>query len=506
MKKFTFLITIIICCLFISNVNALTEVDKVSIDVSIGEDGYASISETWELKKSSKEFIRKLDYLNGASINDVDITSGDVAFKDDNSGKKNTYVFNKKSINIYTDLKQINIKYKAKGMVVKFKDVLGLSWTFIDGSKDVYIKQAVIDIFSSTKFDPENSGIKVVGSNLNASFVDGHMLINSHKLGNSKLRVLCSFSDDLFTEYIKSDLKYKEALNDKNLVFIVLGFVKKYFFIFLLVIVLIVLVLRFAYRNKRKKYKEFNNVKGNIHLSDNDEIPYLDNVPYDNLHRLSFIASYFNIQKNRSDLIGTFLLKWIFDDLITIREEDKFELVIQENVYPNDLLERELFEIIKDIATNRILDENKLRRYASSKGERIIAWYKSSVESVLNEEVKNGTLKVKQNKKKASYTITDKMLKEVNYIQGLKKYLLNFNQVPRKSELNIDNYKMLLLASELLGIGKLFAEEVLRKSSDNELALTLKKFEYNRTLFRSVYDLSLESMKPKKKKKVEEDE
>ena len=64
---------------------------------------------------------------------------------------------------------------------------------------------------------------------------------------------------------------------------------------------------------------------------------------------------------------------------------------------------------------------------------------------------------------------------------------------------------MLLLASELLGIGKLYAEELLRKSSDNELANTLKIFDNHRSLFRGIYSLSLESMKPKKKKKVDLD-
>ena len=47
----------------------------------------------------------------------------------------------------------------------------------------------------------------------------------------------------------------------------------------------------------------------------------------------------------------------------------------------------------------------------------------------------------------------DAIINYGNEIQGLKKYLLNFNQVPRKTELNEDLYQNLLVCAVLLGIG-----------------------------------------------------
>ena len=61
--------------------------------------------------------------------------------------------------------------------------------------------------------------------------------------------------------------------------------------------------------------------------------------------------------------------------------------------------------------------------------------------------------------RKVQLVVGEKLIEEANRIQGLKRYLLNFNQVPRQTELTEQGYKYLLCCAELLGIGTDVAKE-----------------------------------------------
>ena len=74
---------------------------------------------------------------------------------------------------------------------------------------------------------------------------------------------------------------------------------------------------------------------------------------------------------------------------------------------------------------------------------------------------------------------------------GVKKYLLNFNQVPRQTELTQEGYKYLLIMAELLGIGTQVAKEILRKNPDNYMAKSLLDMEDAKFLFRGAYQAAL---------------
>ena len=73
-------------------------------------------------------------------------------------------------------------------------------------------------------------------------------------------------------------------------------------------------------------------------------------------------------------------------------------------------------------------------------------------------------------------------------ILGLKKYLLNFNQVPRQSELTPEAYEYMLIIAELLGIGDAYAREILRKNPDNVMAQQLLDLESLNYIYKGVYN------------------
>ena len=80
-------------------------------------------------------------------------------------------------------------------------------------------------------------------------------------------------------------------------------------------------------------------------------------------------------------------------------------------------------------------------------------------------------------------------MKSANELMGLKKYLLNFNQVPRRSELTPKLYENLLIVACLLGLSNSLSKEILRKNKDNKLAKILEEFTYVRDILIPTYSI-----------------
>ena len=109
----------------------------------------------------------------------------------------------------------------------------------------------------------------------------------------------------------------------------------------------------------------------------------------------------------------------------------------------------------------------------------------------INDEFSRGNIKRIKKRNKTKIILTEKIYDYAVQIMGVKKYLLNFNQVPRQTELTEEGYKYLLITAELLGIGTHVAKEILRKNPDNYMAKSLLDMEDAKFLFRGAYQAAL---------------
>ena len=147
-------------------------------------------------------------------------------------------------------------------------------------------------------------------------------------------------------------------------------------------------------------------------------------------------------------------------------------IVLKENLKFTNPLDEKLYEILLGACGSNKIKKNTLNKYIENNQERIDEWFICIYDYAINKEYNLGHIK----KGKRKLILTDETVKSANELMGLKKYLLNFNQVPRRSELTPKLYEDLLIVACLLGLSNSLSKEILRKNKDNRLAKILEEF------------------------------
>lgn len=511
-----------IICLILSffafmNLTSAAKVNRVDIDVSLDAKGDAIVTEKWNIQKQAQNVFQRDFY----DVQDIKISN--YSFSDDKNSsyrEVDNKSFNAKDGFVYTfidsgytkalkfatigDKNDYTITYKVEGMIKKFSDVYGLDFYFI-GPSDTQTYGAIsIKISSPFTFDAANTGLYTLGnSRIISEFSDGTIkLFASNQEEKESVRIMTIFTGMEFSNahVINEEFQdvYNKAVRGHNKLEEILSRVTIRTIIILAVILVFIIGFIIIYKVfiKKDDYEEYHNIEtqGNATIVSYDDASYYDSVPCNgDVYKMSFIGGYFKIIKSRSDLIGAILFKWLCEGNIDLgKKHGKYYIHINDMRQFARNLDSDFYNIWMEASNNSgTLDGNKFNRFASSHYLRMMTWFNMGFsESISDEMARNHITKIKRMNKDIT-VLGDAIINYGNEIQGLKKYLLNFNQVPRKTELNETLYENLLVSSVLLGIGEQVGREILRKSPDNELAKKLVEFEEYRNIYKGVYEEAL---------------
>jgi hypothetical protein len=504
MKKV--LIALLVSFLVVTDVSALTTVNKMEINVSIDSSGIADVTETWSIPKQEISEIKKTFYNTlSADITDLTIkdSNNEYTLTDKKSKSKYTYYLNSQSKSKYLSIvtdgvdNVITLNYKINGFIKSFSDVDGISWYFLSTDNDMDVKSLNITIEGSNYYTADDVGIYGFGNNLECSIKDGKIYLSSDYIGkNNKVLLMTTFTnlkyenaikvDQTFNQYYKSN---KPSIVNDIKVFLASEII--IILIVLIILVIIIVIIRYSVGSKKKIFSLVKLSSKEVFIDNINNASYFEYLPCNgDLYELEFISSYFNITKNRSNIIAAILLKWLINGYAKMDTESE-SIIVKDNLKFNNELDQELYEIIKEVNSNGEIRKNALNNYANNNHKRIDKWFNNIYIYALNKEISLGNARV-QNKK---IILNDGVVRSANELVGLKKYLLNFNQVPRKSELTTDVYKDLLIVSCLLGLSSSLSKEILRKNKDNNLAKTLENFVNLRNIMLSTYESDANNIK-----------
>ncbi|MCH5166571.1 MAG: DUF2207 domain-containing protein [Erysipelotrichales bacterium] len=518
MKKYLLLIFTLF--LFSPKVYALSMISNMNVNIDIEENGVANFSEEWQISTQNNNYFEKEFYeTNDAVITDLVVTDSNNSvytyLEKFDSSRSLVYNFqnkkNKQKIRIMTNggTTNLNVSYKVSGIITKFDDVEGINWYLLSTTSSQEITLLNIYISGPIDFSSTNTALYGLGNNVTTGFEDGKIHITSSNVKpNSKIKLMASINDYEFENHQIISGTLEDNYESISKASPILGYVRNILdnivIVILILMVIILLIIFIIYkllkRNKMgddyKKIITYNNEKFVGELS---TVPYVDFLPCNNdLYKIYFIANYFNIIKHRSSLVGALIFKWIISGFIDLKiENDKYHLILKENVKFERNLDQELYDILLKSSTNNIIDNNKLIRYAKEEDEEFIGWYDNVITSVIKDEYDNGHIQIKGSK----IILNKEVFNEGVNIQGLKKYLLNFNQVPRKTELTEDVYKNLLTVSILLRVDENLYQEILRKSPDNINAKLLENFSKVKPIYNNIYSTVFEEFTHKKHKR-----
>lgn len=511
--KLKLFLTIAICCLFSFNVYAL-EVNNVDIIVSIEDSGKANISENWSITKNT--YYEKTFY-NDFTILDIALASEKTSFAQVDSCSNlsiNSFALIDNTLCFMASNNLVTINYKTSGFINKYKDISGFEWTILD-NKDFSIKNLSLSIKLSQNIDKYNTSLYVIGKKIDVLVEEGQINLSTNDLKrNQKIILMGTFNDIEFdeSEVVNESFQehYENIKRSSSLIIKMLNTIKEQILIIVIILIvlisLIIIIIKLNIIIKNKDYK--NIIAPKEELKPANEVVYFVDIPCNNdLLEIFFIADYYHLLKNRSDLIGSFILKWVYEGYMSIDEENKCLTI--NNGEPENNREKELFNIFKSASTNNKIDELKVNIYLRENYNVIINWYKNIINDTLQKEQRLGHLVPFTKFGKTKFNLQTSILTEANRIQGLKRYLLNFNQVPRGSELTIDTYKYLLIVANMLGIGKDVSKEILRKNKENIMALKMASLNRISSIYNDIfknsstyYRATIKMFKYKKRKKT----
>lgn len=510
MKK-KLLLIIFTILMFSPQVMAAT-IENMTIDITVDTNGDATITETWNLKSQNINELEKIWSGDNLKISDIKIT--DQANTEFSSSKK----FDKTKANIYTytedEIKKTlqftvdgkdntyNISYKIQGVISKYTDIEGFNYLLLSRTPQLNVSSLIAYVRFSTPLNESNTALYIHGSDASPIFKDGYIQIYSNSLKpKSQIRLMTTFNElnfpnaipikQTFNEY------YEEVINTNEILEEIKHYLSNTTIKYILIAIIAILVLAFIIKflTRFKKHDEYTGIitENKKTVTKLEYINYHDSIPCNgDLYKIAFLAGYFKITKNRSNLVGAIILKWIYEGVAEIDYDKNRPYIKFKPTRTSDRkLDMDLYGILTSASTYNILDGSKLTRYASEHYLRVITWFNMGFNETISDEFSRGNIKKIKKFSKVQLVLTDKLIDEANKIQGLKRYLLNFNQVPRQTELTEQGYRYLLICAELLGIGYEVAKEILRKNPDNALAKQLLELSQARYIYKSLYQTAL---------------
>lgn len=513
-NKIIYTFLIITLLFFSSPVFAAKIINSVQMNINLDQEGTATVKEVWQINNQIdiSYYEKNFREIDNASIENIKVSSlktGEYTSVSEfaNQDKTFNYKINKKKSVLKFKVNKLEdtytIEYQIKGMIKSYKDIDGIDWYLISRNNSQDISTINIYISGPIEFNGSNTALYVVSNkDVSCQFDNGRISLFASNLGvKTQIRFMTTFTNIKFNNTKKNNLTfneaYEEAKNKNELLDELMDYLSKE--VIEIALIIIGLILLFVIINKIfnhfKKYNEYSGIVSEVKTKNIkiDNVNYCENVPCNgDIYKLSFISGYYKISKNRADIIGAILLKWLYEGKIYIgRDHDRPYIKLVDNQYFERKLDYDLYEMLEASSNYNQIDNTRFIRYAQQHYIRIITWFNMGFNESINDEFSRGNIKRIKKRNKTKIILTEKIYDYAVQIMGVKKYLLNFNQVPRQTELTEEGYKYLLITAELLGIGTHVAKEILRKNPDNYMAKSLLDMEDAKFLFRGAYQAAL---------------
>lgn len=477
-------------------------INSISMDIFLDDEGNASVTEVWECYATEGTEVYHPYYnLGNSKITDLTVsddkeeytalshwnTSGDLedkAYKCGinkiSDGVELCWGISEYGYHTYT------AKYKISNFVSELTDSQMIYWTLIPHNFSDSIGNAYIKIHSNFNID-DSVGVWGYGNYGGTAYVyDGYIEMQSdgslskseymtilvqfpletfkcnNKLGND-FEHYYNMAEDGATHYTYEDDSFETIITR---IAVVVMFICFWGFIFSVIGYIIFSNLKhYDFGPEGKKITK--------------DAPYFRDIPCNkDLYRAYFIANEYNILKNKNDIAGAIILKWIKDGIISAKQETKGKIlkkeeavitIINENPEIANKNEQKLFDLlckqsILEVDGNKTVDNEKLKKWCEDHYERVFSWFDSVLKEEKDKLVDEGLLI----KKKATflkifkydiYEISQELREDAVQIAGLKRFLLDYTLIKEREAIEVHLFEEYLIFAQMLGIAKKVAKQ-----------------------------------------------
>ena len=490
--KVFFLFIFAFILLTLNKYSKANSIDKISMDIYVDNSGTAFVTETWNCYASDGTEVYHPYYnLGNSKIYNLTVsengsaytslsswnTSGTLSSKAHKCGINNIsngvelcWGISKYGSHIYT------VKYNISNFVSSLSDSQMIYWTLIPYEFSNSIGSAYIKIYTDFHIS-DTTDVWGYGNYGGTCYVyDGYIEMQSDgKLDtNEYMTILVKFPLGTFATPNELDYNFEHYYNmaEDGAKHYKQSVLKDILAMLVTVGTIIFIPLFTTLFAIYEKKKSFNYGEGGKNF--NNDTPYFRDIPCNgDLFRAYYIANQYGILKNKTDLLGAIILKWLKDSLIRIDKKEAGKIFKKENTVVvlnetnfekiNDEYEIKIFNMLYEASKDGILEGNEFERWCTKHYSKVLSWFDNIITKEKRKLKEQGVISVEEKKfiffKYKVDTATTQMREEAEQIYGLKRYLLDYTLIPDREPPEVHLFEEYLVYAQMLGIAKKVAKD-----------------------------------------------
>lgn len=516
-----FLFTILIIGLS-KNVEANTT-NKISMDIYIEENGDAQITEVWDCyNNQGTEVYHPYYNLGNSEIKDLTVSEQGKSYQTlknwntsesfENKAYKCGINKTEKSVELCWGISKYGrhtytVKYTITNLVSELEDAQMLYWTFIPHNLSTSIGSAYIKVHTKFKI-PNTVDVWGYGNYGGTAYVyNGYIEMQSDgRLDkNEYMTMLVKFPKGSFktSNFIENNFNYylnkaeegsTKYNKDDNSEYGVNLAEYIAFWIYIIGISIIPIIYLLKRKYKYPNYPVLRTKDKRIPKN----IPYYRDIPCNgDIFIAYYIAYTYGLIKNKTDILGAVILKWIKEGNATIEkcgigEEEQIAVALRYNDLRKikNQEEMKLFKMLYQASEDGILESQEFKKWCEKQYSRILDWFDTVLESSRLELKRRDLIVCEEKKilgvfKKKVDVLTLQLREKATQLAGLKKYLKEYTLIKEREAVEVTLFEDYLIYAQMLGIAKEVAKEF--KELYPEVIEQSKFSSYNDIIFVNYY-------------------
>ena len=482
MKKI--IVSFVLMFLFIGGVKANT-INKIDMDIYIDQNGDALVKETWNYTSDrNTEIYHSYANMGDSTITQLKVSDSTGAEYEFNSEWDVTGSFERKQfsygynyvnngVEICWGISHYGtytyyVSYKINGFIYNVADAQIAYWTLLPPTSE-NLQEYYIKIYADERFS-DNLDVWGYGKKGAYAYVyDGYIELSYDQPLSSDEYVtfLAKFDQGTFhTDYVldynfddmlsmakEGSTPFKDTIDWKDLIINLFAYVALPFIFF-------ATIIGKAFMHSGKLYKKTIPKK---------DIPMFRDFPCgEDMFRAYFVASEYELVMNKTDFLGTLLLKWLKDDIISITTEEKgiFKNKTTKIMMPKEVvevgltnkLEVKMYSMMRTAADDGILEQNEFNKYCKKNYTKVLAWFDECIDEEYD-LIKTTDLIVKDEKRKHKYNASAQLDEIGLHMAGLKKFYKEFGSLYDKEAIQVKLWREHLMYAQIFGVAKEVAKE-----------------------------------------------
>lgn len=467
-----------------------TRVNSIDINCQIDQNGTATFVEKWDMDVS--EGTEGYKIFNGMSDQPLKL----IGVTDDrgktytnigswNSDLSKEYKTNKCGL-IRDDghyelcfglgdygRRSYTMTYQIDHFVNQYEDQQGINYAFISDMA-LNVGDVTIRVSGITPYSKDNVKIWAFGYSGSVNFDDGSVVLQTHSLNSNKMQLLMGLESNAYASPNQrySRKKFEKVVNEakegssyskgmskaaKIMLFI--------FITFVIVMVIFIIVAVIVFSDSGVVFENGRTIKGK-------EVTPFREIPCNkDIFLFYYLAKKLDIigdDESRENLISGFILKWVRDGVVTIREKESGAIVKKKNydmyldvdVKFENKQESALYKMFILASKDGVLQTKAFQKWCGKHYKKIDSWF-TKVDNIIEDSMnKNGYAKTATVYQRVLFwniprdrTVwTNKAYDQCLYVWGFNNFLKDEDNMKEKAAIEVKLWDEYLIFAAVLGI------------------------------------------------------